>query len=298
VARRNQIIGILKQQGRSGALDGLPVAEIGRNTASGRHYTSGTQAGFAPGVDGVGRDGEGRRVYFLFPRSPFGSLAERSVVQHAMTVPVPDALASDEAVALVTGGLASWVALTRRARIQPGESVLVLGAAGASGSMALQTVRHLGASRVVAVGRNHAKLDRLDADARIALGDDADAQLRSEFDRGIDTVLDFVWGEPAGQVLRAATKDRGSRLGEPRLRYVQIGTIAGDKIALRGDMLRSTGLEMSGSGIGSVAVADLLGGAGELLAAAPDAGFTTPSRAWPCMTSKPPGAAIRTHAML
>jgi NADPH:quinone reductase-like Zn-dependent oxidoreductase len=262
-------------------VEAAAISPIVRLLASGRHYTSGAQTGFAPGVDGVGRDGDGQRVYFLFPRAPFGSLAERSVARKAMTVPIPDALASDEAAALVTGALASWVALTRRAKIQPGESVLVLGATGASGGMALQTARHLGAGRVVAVGRNRTKLDGLDADAKIALGDDADALLRAEFDRGIDAVLDFVWGDPARRALHAATTGRGSREGEPRLRYVQIGTIAGDEIALRGDMFRSTGLELMGSGIGSVAVADLVAAAGELLAASPNAGFKAPFQSMP-----------------
>lgn len=228
-----------------------------------------------PGVDGVGTDSEGRRVYFLFPRAPFGSMAERSVARRAMTVPMPDALASDRAATLVTGALASWIALSRRARLQAGESVLVLGDTGASGGMAIQTARHFGASRVVAVGRNAAKLARLDADERIALDGDADTALRAAFDDGIDVVLDFLWGEPAARVIQAATRDRGSRLGEPRLRYVQIGTIAGDAIALRGDSFRSSGLELLGSGIGSVAVSNLVAGAGELLAAAPAAGFDT-----------------------
>ncbi|WP_437762762.1 hypothetical protein WMF27_44560 [Sorangium sp. So ce281] len=94
-------------------------------------------------------------------------------------------------------------------------------------------------------------------------------------------VLDFVWGEPAVRVLRAATKDRGSRAGEPRLRFVQLGTAAGDGIPIRGDMLRSTGLELIGSGIGSVPVKELLAGAGELLAAAPAAGFHAPFKSLP-----------------
>jgi hypothetical protein len=94
-------------------------------------------------------------------------------------------------------------------------------------------------------------------------------------------VLDFVWGEPAGRVLEAATQGRGSRAGEPRLRYVQLGTLAGDEIPLRGDMLRSTGLELIGSGIGSVAVEELLAGAGELLAAAPAADFHAPFTSLP-----------------
>ena len=249
------------------------LTPIVRALASGRHYASGTTAGFVPGVDGVGVDATGRRVYFLFPEAPFGSMAERSLALSSMMVPVPDELSDERAAALVPGGLASWVALSRRARLQKGETVMVIGATGASGSMALQTARHFGASKVIAVGRDKMKLDHLAADVRIALDDDADAALRAQFDQGVDVVLDFLWGEPASRVIRAATTDRGSRAGEPRLRYVQLGTIAGDAIPLRGDMLRSTGLELIGSGIGSVSVQELLTGAGELLTTAPSAGF-------------------------
>jgi hypothetical protein len=119
------------------------------------------------------------------------------------------------------------------------------------------------------------KLGRLDADVKIPLNGDADDVLRDQFNDGIDVVLDFVWGDPAKRALDAATTNRGSRTGEPRLRYVQLGTMAGDEVAIRGDMLRSSGLELMGSGIGSVAVAELLAGAGELLAAASSAGFHT-----------------------
>ncbi|MCL6708284.1 zinc-binding alcohol dehydrogenase family protein [Pseudomonas sp. R2.Fl] len=256
-------------------VEAAAISPIVRLLASGRHYTSSASARFVPGVDGIGRNAEGKRVYFLFPKAPFGSLAEKSLVARAMTVPVPDSLASDRAAALATGALASWVALSRRAKLQRGETALIVGATGSSGSMAIQTARHFGASRIVAVGRNKQKLDRLDADVKIALDDEADGKLREQFDQGIDVVLDFVWGEPAVRVLEAATRDRGSRTGEPRLRYVQLGTMAGSEISIRGDMLRSTGLELMGSGIGSVAVTELLAGAGELLQAAPVAGFDT-----------------------
>ncbi|WP_437810132.1 quinone oxidoreductase family protein [Sorangium sp. So ce1078] len=249
------------------------LSPIVKGLASGRHYASGASAGFVPGVDGVGIDGTGRRVYFLFPKAPFGSMAEKSLVASHMMVPVPENLSSERAAAVATAGLASWIAFSRRAKLQMGETVLVIGATGSAGSMALQTARVLGASKVIAVGRDEAKLRRLAADVKIALNDYADNALRAQFDQGVDVVLDFVWGEPAARVLRAATKDRGSRAGEPRLRYVQLGTVAGDEISLRGDMLRSTGLELIGSGVGSVAIKELLAGAGELLAAAPAAGF-------------------------
>ncbi len=258
-----------------------PLSPIAKGLASGRHYASGASAVFVPGVDGVGVDDAGRRVYFLFPKSPFGSMAEKSLALRSMMVPVPAALSSEAAAAIAAGGLASWVAFSRRAKLHKGETVLVLGATGAAGSMALQTARYFGATRVIAVGRSRSRLEKLDADVKIALDGDADSALRAELDRGVDVVLDFVWGEPALRVLRAATKDRGARTGEPRIRYVQLGTLAGDEIAIRGDMLRSTGLELMGSGIGSVAVSELLVGAGELLAAAPTAGFHAPFESVP-----------------
>lgn len=252
------------------------LSPIVRGLAAGKHYASGTTAGFVPGVDGVGIDETGRRVYFLFPKAPFGSMAEKSVADNRMIVPIPESLSDSSAAAIATAGLASWIALSRRARLQKGETVLINGATGSAGGMAIQTARYLGASKVIAVGRDKSKLAALNADVKIALDDDADRTLRAQFDQRVDIVLDFIWGEPARRVLRAATKDRGSRAGEPRLRYVQLGTAAGDEIPIRGDMLRSTGLELIGSGIGSVAVKDLLIGAGELLAAAPAAGFSTP----------------------
>lgn len=253
-----------------------PLSPIVKALAAGRHYAGDGRAGFVPGVDGVGTDPEGRRVYFLFPKAPFGAMAQHALAARDMLVPVPDQLTDDRAAAIATAGLASWIALSRRAKLQQGETVLVSGATGSAGRMALQVARHFGAERVIAVGRNRARLGELDADVKIALDGDADGALRTAFDRGVDIVLDFVWGEPAGRILRAAAGNRGARTGEPRLRYVQLGTVAGDEIPLRGDMLRSSGLELLGSGIGSVAVRDLLAGAGELLAAAPAAGFDPP----------------------
>lgn len=254
-----------------------PLSPIVKALAAGKHYASGTAAGFVPGVDGVGTTSDGRRVYFLFPKAPFGSMGEQSLASSDMLVPLPDDLSDDLAAAIATAGLASWIALTRRAKLQKGETVLVSGATGAAGRMGLQVARHLGAGKVIAVGRSKAKLDELDADVKIALGDDdADAALRAEFDQGVDIVLDFIWGEPASRIIKAAATNRGSFGGEPRVRYVQLGTLAGDEIPLRGDMFRSSGLEVMGSGIGSVAVKELLVGAGELLAASAEAGFSPP----------------------
>ncbi|MBS7456006.1 quinone oxidoreductase family protein [Coralloluteibacterium stylophorae] len=253
-----------------------PLSPIVRALAAGRHYTSAAQAGFVPGVDGVGTTADGRRVYFLFPKAPFGSLAERALVGTEMMVPVPDDLSDTRAVAVATGGLAAWTALSRRVPLEAGSTVLVNGASGIAGGMAVQIARHFGAGRVIAVGRNRARLERLDANACIALDEAADAALHAEFRRGVEVVLDFIWGEPGQRVITAATRDRASGRGEPRLRYVQLGNAAGETVALRADALRSSGLELLGCGIGSVAVAEMVAGARELLQASHAAGFDAP----------------------
>lgn len=229
----------------------------------------------------MGTDQNGRRVYFLFPKAPFGSMGQRSLVATARLVPVPDQLPDDFAAALATAGLASWIALSRRAKLVKGETVLVNGATGAAGAMALQIARYFGAKKVIAVGRNTSRLDELNADVKIALNGDASQALRAEFDQGVDVVLDFIWGEPASLILKAAATDRGSPAGEPRLRYVALGNLAGDEIALRADMLRSSGLELIGSATGSVSFQDFISSANELLTIAPAAGFT------PAFTSVP-----------
>ena len=77
-----------------------PLSPIVKALASGRHYTSGAQAGFVPGVDGVGTDSEGRRVYFLFPKAPFGSMGELALVSNDMTVAIPDDISDVRAAAV------------------------------------------------------------------------------------------------------------------------------------------------------------------------------------------------------
>lgn len=262
-----------------------PLSPIVRSLAAGKHYSAGgdgTAQGFVPGVDGVGINAAGERVYFLFPVPPFGSMAEYSLVATSSTMKVPEGVASERAAAVVTGGLSSWVALHDRAEFVVGESVLVNGATGSAGSLAVQIARHLGARRIVATGRDEAKLAAFADDVEtIALDRRADDRLRQAFREPVDIVLDYLWGEPAGRVIAAATHGRGSRAGEPRLRYVQLGSIAGETIPLDAAAFRSSGLEILGSGIGSVSMSQLVAGAGALLAAIPVGRLDTPVRIVP-----------------
>ena len=238
------------------------LSNLVKGQASGKHYSSGGQMPFVPGFDGVGTLPDGRRVYFFGPPAPFGAMAEWSVAAASRTIRLPDAVDDVTAAALGNPGLASWGALLGRARLQPGESVLVNGATGVAGQQAVQVAKYLGARTVIATGRDEAVLEKLrglGADKTISLRQPADALVESfrEALAGIDVVLDYLWGQSAEALLTAA-KGHGSPEGERRLRFVQIGSISGDEISLKAELLRSSGVELMGSGLGSLSAAAIV----------------------------------------
>ncbi len=95
------------------------------------------------------------------PESPFGAMAEYALVDDRRWFPIPDDLADDAAAALANPGMSSWAALVERAHLQRDETVLINGATGASGRLAIQISRHLGAGKIIAAGRNPAHFDDL-----------------------------------------------------------------------------------------------------------------------------------------
>lgn len=263
------------------------LSQLVRAQASGTHYSSGKNLPVVPGADGVGLLEDGRRVYFAFPRAPIGAMAETVAVNADYCVEVPDGIDDVTAAALALPGMSSWAALQERAQFQAGERVLINGAAGASGRLAIQVARHLGASRIVATARNPAvedELRALGADGFIRLDQPADAltaALRGEIqDGGIDVVLDYLWGPPAACILDAVV-NHGHGEAAPRLRFVNIGMLAGATIALNPGALRSSGLELMGSGLGSVANRRIVQVVGKLLQAAGPAGFKVDAEAVP-----------------
>jgi NADPH2:quinone reductase len=172
------------------------------------------------GSEGVGRL-DGRRMYFGSTLAPFGSLAERAPVQPSELVPVPDGLEDAHAVCYGIAGLAAWLALERRAELQPGETVLILGASGMVGMIAVQAARLLGAKRVIAAARSKAGLARaqeLGADATVHLeasGAVLSAMFREAADGHLDVVIDPLWGAPAAAAIEAlAFRGRLVQLGQ------------------------------------------------------------------------------------
>src|ERR1700677_2032064 len=146
--------------------------------ANGTHYGSTGELPFVPGVDGVGRLDDGSRVYFGISRSPFGTFSERALAANWMCIPVPDGLDDTTAAGIANPAMSSWVALTARAKFVAGESVLILGATGVAGKLAVQNEKRRGARRVVGAGRNPQALEKLKslgADAVISLDQEPDA---------------------------------------------------------------------------------------------------------------------------
>jgi NADPH:quinone reductase-like Zn-dependent oxidoreductase len=227
--------------------------------AKGAHYGSTGQLPLIPGVDGVGRNPDGTRIFFGGSRPPYGTFAERAITKTVMCFPIPDALDDATVAAMMNPAMSSWAALQHRAQFVAGESVLILGATGSAGQLAVQIARRFGAKRVVAVGRNPQALEEtrsLGADATISLSQDHDAlvsALRTELANKIDIVLDYLWGPPA-EALLAAIVQKGLDHSAGRLRYIQIGNSAGPNISLNAAALRSSGLELLGSGFGSVSM--------------------------------------------
>ncbi len=241
---------------------------LSKARASGKHYSSSGDGQFVVGVDGVGRLDDGQRVYFMLPRAPYGSMAEYTVVDRSRCIPVPDGLDDVTAAAIANPGMSSWAALTERAALRAGETVLINGATGASGRLAVQIAKHLGAGKIVVTGRNGEVLERLcsqGADAAISLMQSREAleqafreQLAST---GVDVVLDYLWGPSAESILSAATK---APEGTPPLRFVQIGNLGAPNIMLPASVLRSSTVELLGSGLKSTPLPCFLDAIGKL----------------------------------
>jgi len=260
------------------------LSPIVKSRASGAHYSSSGRFPFVVGIDGVGRLDDGRRVYFILPKAPNGSMAERTSVAAAQCLALPDALDDVTAAAIVNPGMSSWAALAERARLKAGECVLVNGATGAAGRLAVQIAKHLGAKKVIATGRNAEALQSLaalGADVTIPLVEDGAAlenAFEEQFAAGVDVVIDYLWGPSAERLLIAAAK--AGRDAAP-IRFVQVGSVSGANITLPSAALRASAITLMGSGIGSIPADRFIDAIGELLRATVPGGFEIAAKSVP-----------------
>jgi len=252
------------------------LSHVTKSRASGKHYSASAKLPFVPGVDGTGVLEDGTRVYFVLPEAPFGGMAEYCIVKKARCIPLPAALDEVTAAAIAIPGMSSWAALTERAKLVKGETVLINGATGVSGRLAVQIAKYLGAGKIIATGRNAdtlQSLKALGADETISLTQDNDAlesAFQQQFHDGVGVVLDYLWGRSAELLLAAGAK--ASPEAVP-LRFVQIGAMSAANITLPGAALRSSAIELMGSGIGSIPMPRLLGAIEQLLNATVPGGF-------------------------
>jgi NADPH:quinone reductase-like Zn-dependent oxidoreductase len=232
-----------------------------RTGAAGAHYTSRRTLPMIPGVDGVGRRQDGRRVYFAAGDDVIGTMADQAVVDVRRAVELPDGTDVAKIAAAMNPAMSSWVALRRRVPIEPGQSVLVLGATGNAGLMAVQIARLLGAGRVVGAGRDPGRLGALTslgADEVVPLTDDQDATDRAlgAAAAEVDIVIDYVWGRPAERAIMALLVARADR--SRAMNWIQIGAMAGPTIELPSVALRSANFRLQGNGQGAVSTAAYL----------------------------------------
>ncbi len=226
-----------------------------RSGASGAHYTSTGRLPMIPGIDGVGQRPDGKKIYFVPDDDALGTMADKAVVDVRRSIELPDDVDVAKVAAALNPAMSSWVALRRRVPIEPGQSVLVLGATGNAGAMAVQVAKRLGAGRVVGAGRDLVRLNALTsigADDVVHLTDHADETARAlgEAAAEVDIVIDYLWGRPAQHAIMSLLAKRSDR--SRAMNWVQIGAMAGPTIELPSVALRSANFRIQGNGQGAV----------------------------------------------
>jgi len=222
-----------------------PLNPVDLSIATGKFYAGTPPLPYVPGGEGIGHPRSGvpaDRVYFR-AAPPNGALAERAVA-NGQTVPLPEQVSDGVAAALGTPGIAAYLAMTRRAQLQPGETVLVLGASGVLGSIAVQVAKLIGAGRVIAAARDDRALARakeLGADATVDLKQIEGLTERiREASRGqLQVVIDPIWGAAAVAALEAMS---------PLGRFVQLGQAAGPEATVKSATVRGRYLSILGYG--------------------------------------------------
>jgi NADPH:quinone reductase-like Zn-dependent oxidoreductase len=264
------------------AVKAAALTNLTKSRASGSHYSASGMYPAVAGTDGVGVTTDVRRVYFAMPEAPFGSMAEFCPSNSRRLLEIPDSVDDVMAAAIANPGMSAWAALVERAHLVAGETVLVNGATGTAGRVAVQLAKYLGAEKVIVTGRNAEELEALkvigaDVVVPFSLGvlhpsgaKDFEEALKEVFASGIDVVIDYLWGESAKVLIAAIAKT----VDDAAVRFVHVGGASGaETIDLPGAALRSSGIVLMGSGVGSASREALVKAIGSVFAAVEPAGL-------------------------
>jgi NADPH:quinone reductase-like Zn-dependent oxidoreductase len=269
------------------------LTNLTKGRAAGSHYSADNHYPFVPGVDGVGTLANGRRVYFAMPEAPFGAMAEQTLVDPRRTITLPDNLDDVIAAALANPGMSCFAALVERARFQAGETVLINGATGAAGYVAVQVAKALGAAKVIVTGRNAHELEALRSlgadvvipfdlrpENRQGVGD-FEQSLLSVFAGGLDVIVDYLWGGSARTIIVAVA--RAVEDAHP-VRFIQVGEASGESLEMPAAALRSSSIQIMGSGLKSVPMPKLLDSIRQTFDLAAQGKLHLPTKAVPLAT--------------
>lgn len=223
-----------------------------RARANGTHYSGSWTFPLVPGVDGVVRDQDGNVRYTVLDDSDLGTFAEQTVIDPRRSVILPDDVDPVRIAAAMNPAMSSWIALRRRIAFQEGQRVLVLGATGNAGRMAVQIAKKFGAAHVIAAGRDASRLAAL----RDLGADETVTFEQADRAADVDIVIDYVWGKPSALAMTAMITARRDR--DAPLDWIQIGSMAAQTMPVHSSLLRASRLQICGSGIGSVSHRDFL----------------------------------------
>lgn len=230
------------------------IKNLDRARAGGNHYSTENQKHqpVVIGTDGAGYLENGSKVYFF---SKKGTVSEKAVADKKMIIPIPEGLDFSLAAALPNAVMGSAMALKFKAGIQPGNTVLINGATGITGRIAVQIARLYRAQKIIVTGRNEESLQSLlelgaDEIVSLKLEDNDFKQKIKEIhqETPIDIIIDYVWGHSVEMILSAF---KGDGTFSHKTKLVTIGGMSGDTIQLSSQILRGTDIQISGSGLGS-----------------------------------------------
>ncbi|EHO06130.1 zinc-binding alcohol dehydrogenase family protein [Myroides odoratimimus] len=236
------------------------VKNLDKSRVSGKHYASYKEFPTVVGTDGVGELEDGTRVYGF---GITGMLAEQAIIGDNYT-PIPHTLDNVTAAALPNAVLGSAMPLLIRAKLEAGQTVLFNGATGFTGQVAVQIAKHYGAKHIIVTGRNEKLLEELKsygASHTINLKD-TDENIKQQLsaihkETPIDIVIDYLWGKPISLIMEVLKGESMTHLAHTT-KIVTAGDMAGKEITLSSAILRSSAIEILGSGFGSLSPEELI----------------------------------------